>query len=64
VDSPDLDISPPVFAVAWDPQLLTEDEYAELIEILGDLVRAHGGAGVRRIIEEDVGVLTAEVSQP
>jgi carbon storage regulator len=58
------DVSPPVLAVAWDPQLLTEDEYAELIGTLGDLVRAHGGAGIRRLLEEDAGIVGSEVLQP
>ncbi len=58
-----LEVGPPVFAIAWDPQFVTEDEYAELVAILGDLVRANGGAGIRRLIEEDVGVVGAEVLQ-
>lgn len=58
------DISPPVFAIAWDPQLISDEEYAELVEIIGDLARANGGSGVRRLVAEDLGVLGAEVLQP
>lgn len=37
----------PFVAIVWDPELLTADEYAELVTGLGDLVRACGGAGVK-----------------
>jgi hypothetical protein len=59
----DSDASPGVFAIAWDPDLMSDDEYAELVDIVGDLVRANGGTGVRRIIEEDIGVVGAGVLQ-
>lgn len=57
------EISPPLFAVVWDPAVVTDDEYAELVGAFGDLVRAHGGAGVRRLQELDVAV-EAGVLQP
>lgn len=46
---------PPVeFAITWDPALVTPEQYAELVDILGDIVRENGGAGVRRVAESDV----------
>jgi len=64
VQVPDSEVGPPLFAVAWNPDVLHEDEYAELVDILADLAQAAGGAGVRRIIDEDVGVVGCEVLQP
>jgi class 3 adenylate cyclase len=53
----------PRIAVVWDPEVVTEDEYAELIDILGDTVRANGGIGVERI--KDLGCeVTAGVGVP
>jgi ATP-dependent Clp protease ATP-binding subunit ClpA len=40
-------------AVVGDPTILTREEYAELITILGDIVRANGGKGVERIWESE-----------
>jgi hypothetical protein len=39
----------PVFVVAWDPDILTPEEYRELIGSIADLVRAQGGLGLDRI---------------
>ena len=44
---------PPAFAIAWDPSLITPEQYAELVDIIGDMVRANGGVGVRRVAEHD-----------
>jgi len=41
--------SPAILAVAWDPELITAEEYAELIVALGDVIRAQGGAGIQRV---------------
>ena len=35
--------------VAWDPSIISEDEYAEVVRALGDLVRAEGGLGIERV---------------
>jgi hypothetical protein len=43
-------------AVAWDPEILTEAEYGDLIVALGDLVRSEGGVGVRRVVNKLFGV--------
>ena len=37
------------FVLVWDPELLSASDYAELVTLLGDLVRAEGGAGIRRV---------------
>ena len=42
-------MSQTTFVIVWDTELITPDEYAELIVALGDLVRAHGGQGIERI---------------
>ncbi len=35
--------------VAWDPRVISDEEYAELICALGDLVRAEGALGIERV---------------
>lgn len=35
--------------VVWDPALVSDEEYAELIEAFGDVVRSEGGGGVQRV---------------
>lgn len=47
----------PTIVIAWDPDVLSEAEYAELVLALGDLVRAHGGEGVQRLHAIPMGVL-------
>jgi hypothetical protein len=49
---------PLAIAIVGDPRLLTDTEYGELIRLLGDLVRAHGGLGVERVYSApiDLGV--------
>lgn len=49
----DSEMPPPAFAIAWDPSLITPEQYAELIEIIGDMVRANGASGIRRVAEHD-----------
>lgn len=44
--------------VVWDPDVLSPEEYAELVTLLGDVVRAHGGVGLRRFDLQTVGVLS------
>jgi hypothetical protein len=43
-------------AVVWDPEVLSAKDYADLVELLGDVARAQGGAGVERIRSSDLGV--------
>ena len=55
---------PPSFVIAWDPELLDESDYADLVAALGDIVRASGGEGVQRIKSRGFGVpCGAEVYQ-
>jgi hypothetical protein len=35
--------------IVWDPAVVSEERYARLVALLGDLVRACGGLGVERI---------------
>lgn len=44
-------VSPPWLVLAWNPELVSEEEYARLVTSLGDLVRAEGGAGIQRLRE-------------
>lgn len=41
------EITEPAVVVVWDPALVSEEQYAELIEAIGNVVRAHGGLGVK-----------------
>jgi RNA polymerase sigma-70 factor, ECF subfamily len=42
------DNKPDIFVV-WDPEVVAIEDYASLIESIGDLVRLEGGIGVKRI---------------
>jgi hypothetical protein len=46
----------PTLVIAWDPDVLSPEEYAELVEALGDLARAEGGLGVQRLRSRGFGV--------
>lgn len=48
-------LEPPVFAIAWSPEVLSSAEYARLIGMLGDLMRANGAVGVERVRSQMVG---------
>jgi hypothetical protein len=50
------EVSPPLISILWDPEVVTEEEYADLVEALGNVVRAHGGAGLKRIDATGFGV--------
>ena len=39
----------PVIIIAWDPEILPAQDYAEIIMALGDMVRDAGAGGVERI---------------
>jgi len=60
LDIPDLKTDAPVgepdVLVIWDPDILTAEEYSELIGALGDLVRACGGLGLTRAQPEGYSV--------
>lgn len=55
---------PPAVAIVWDPQFVTEDEYAELVAALGDLVRIEGGLGIERVRSRGIGIACAVEAQP
>lgn len=48
---PDRSVAP-IISIVWDPSVIDADEYAELVTAVGDLVRASGGAGLKRITSE------------
>ncbi len=52
---PSKDISDPAVVVVWDPAFVTEEQYAELIEAIGNVVRAHGGLGVKLLRPSTLG---------
>ena len=46
--------------IAWNPAVITPSEYAELVEILGNLARLEGGSGIHRIKSQGLEVPVAE----
>lgn len=49
-------LGPAVVAIAWAPDVLGIEEYAELVTLLGDVIRANNGSGVHRVHSETVGL--------
>lgn len=47
-------------AILWDPEVVSPEDYAELVTAVGDVVRASGGLGVERITAIGYGVPVAE----
>lgn len=39
----------PSIVIVWDPELVSEEDYGELVAAVGNLVRSEGGIGVERI---------------
>jgi hypothetical protein len=50
----------PAIAIAWDPAAVTAEEYAELVEILGNLARIEGAKGVTRVRSQGLEVPALE----
>jgi hypothetical protein len=46
----------PTLIITWDPEILSEDDYAQLITALGDIARAEGGIGIKRLWSRAFGV--------
>jgi hypothetical protein len=46
----------PTIVIAWDPDVFSPEEYAELIGALGDIARVHGAEGVKRIVSESINI--------
>ena len=44
------------FVFAWDPAVVTEEQYADLIGALGDLARSEGAIGIERVRTKGLGV--------
>ena len=53
-------VTAPAVVIVWDPELLEEHEYAELVEAIGNVVRAHGGLGVKLLRPQTFGTLVGE----
>jgi hypothetical protein len=51
-ESPHSALAPPTIAVAWDLAAVSPDEYAEIVESLGDIVRGAGGVGIKHLRSE------------
>lgn len=45
-------VAPPTIAVVWDLAALSPNDYAEIVESLGDIVRGAGGVGIRQLRSE------------
>lgn len=41
------DENEPAIVIVWDPELISEEDYADVVEAVGNVIRAHGGAGIR-----------------
>jgi hypothetical protein len=55
-DNATSEVGPPSLIIAWDPEILSEDDYARLVTALGDVVRAEGGTGIKRLQSRGFGV--------
>lgn len=53
-------VSPPWLFIVWDPAILSPGDYEEITAALGDLVRAHGGVGLKLIRSLGLGVQVEE----
>ncbi len=47
-------IGHPKLIIAYDPAIVSPDQYARLIKALGNLARAEGAAGLMRLVPEEV----------
>lgn len=50
------EVSPPAIVVSWNPELVSAEDYVELMNAIGDLVRCSGGLGVKLLRSEAKGV--------
>jgi two-component system, chemotaxis family, chemotaxis protein CheY len=46
--------TPAKVVVVWDPNLVDEQSYTELVGCVGDIVRAEGGTGIKRVREREI----------
>ena len=53
-------VTEPAIIIIWDPEIVTDDEYAHLVNAIGDAVRSHGGLGVKLLREDHFGVFVEE----
>lgn len=46
--------------IVWDPEVISEQDYADLVTAIGDLVRASGGMGIERVERIAASTITSE----
>lgn len=56
----DATVGPPALVIAYDPDLVSEDDYKRLVAAIGDIVRSEGGAGLKRLKSRGYGVRCGE----
>jgi hypothetical protein len=42
-------VGPPMIIIAYNPDLISKRQYAKLVALIGDLSRAEGGMGIKRL---------------
>ena len=57
---PSEQISEPTVVIVWDPEIVSEQQYAELIEAIGNVVRSHGGLGIKHLRPTTFGAAVEE----
>ncbi|MBA2114660.1 hypothetical protein [Bremerella alba] len=53
-------LSPPMIEIIWDPEIISHEEYSDIVKALGDLARSQGALGVERIRSTSCDVPTSE----
>lgn len=53
-------VSPAMIEIIWDPEIISSDEYAEIVKALGDVARSQGAVGVERVRSTSCGVPMSE----
>ena len=54
------EVTPAQIVVVWDPELLTEEDYAQVMSAVGNVVRSQGANGVKLIRENTHGLPVTE----
>ncbi|MEM8669467.1 MAG: hypothetical protein AAGG48_18220 [Planctomycetota bacterium] len=52
----DAEVGPPAIVFVWDPGIVDEDDFADLFNAVGGLVRSHGGKGLKTLEEQQFGL--------
>jgi hypothetical protein len=54
------DSTEPTIVIVWDPELISEEDYADVIEAVGNVVRSHGGLGIKLLRSNTYGAMVDE----